>query len=76
MLVFLPVLSFSAEPDEKTSDFVSASVGEDCLVFDFDYNHPDCEFPHTAEAAARREGIAEGTLRKVMGENAERLYKN
>lgn len=72
---FLPVLSISSEPDDMTSDWASASVGEDRLVFDIDYNHPDCKFPHSADPVARREGIAEGTLRKVMGKNAARLYK-
>ncbi len=73
MLTFLPVLSFSAVPCEKTSDFISASVGEAHLVFASDDNHPDCKFPHAAEAVARREEIGEGTLQKGMGKNAARL---
>ncbi len=73
MLACFSVLSFSAEPDDKTSDFVSAFVGEARLVFDFDYNHPDCKFPHSADPVVGREGIAEGTLRKVMGKSAARL---
>ncbi len=75
VLASFPVPPFSAEPEDKTSDFVGASVGEARLVFDFDYNHPDCKFFHNAEAVARREEIAEGTLRNVMRKNAARLYK-
>ncbi len=74
VLASFPVLSFPAEPEDKTSDFVGASVGEACLVFDFEYNHPDCKYSHNAEAVARREEIAEGTLRNVKGKNTARLY--
>jgi len=73
VLAFLPVLSFSAVPYDKTSDFISASVGEAHLVFASGDYHPDCKFPHAAEAVARREGIGKGTLRKVMGKSAARL---
>ncbi len=65
---------FSFEPDEHTLRFVIDFVGEDRLLFASDYNHSDSKFPHTVEAVTRREGMQETTLRKLMGENAARLY--
>jgi len=49
-------------------------VGEDRLVFASDYNHGDSKFPHTVEAVTKRKGLSESRLRKLMGENAARLY--
>lgn len=70
MLAFLPVLSVSAVPYEKTSDFISASVGEAHLASPSDENYPDCKFPHTAEAVARREGIGGGDASEGHGKKS------
>jgi predicted TIM-barrel fold metal-dependent hydrolase len=65
---------YSFEPDEHTLNFVMDHIGEDRLVFASDYNHGDSKFPHTVEAVTRREGLNPATMRKLMGENAARLY--
>jgi predicted TIM-barrel fold metal-dependent hydrolase len=49
-------------------------VGEDRLVFASDYNHGDSKFPHTVESVTQRKNLGESSLRKLMGENASRLY--
>jgi predicted TIM-barrel fold metal-dependent hydrolase len=50
-------------------------VGEDRLVFASDYNHGDSKFPHTVESVTRRKNLSEPSLRKLMGDNASRLYR-
>jgi uncharacterized protein len=65
---------YSFEPDEQTLPFIMEFVGEDRLVFASDYNHGDSKFPHTVESVTRRENLSESSLRKLMGENAARLY--
>jgi predicted TIM-barrel fold metal-dependent hydrolase len=65
---------YSFEPDEQTLPFIMEFVGEDRLVFASDYNHGDSKFPHTVESVTRRENLLESSLRKLMGENAARLY--
>jgi predicted TIM-barrel fold metal-dependent hydrolase len=65
---------YSFEPDEHTLPFVMEFVGENRLVFASDYNHSDSKFPHTVEAVTKRRGLAQSSLRKVMGENAAKLY--
>ncbi len=65
---------YSFEPDEQTLPFIMEFVGEDRLVFASDYNHGDSKFPHTVESVTKRKNLSESSLRKLMGENAARLY--
>ena len=65
---------YSFEPDEQTLNFVMDYVGEDRLVFASDYNHGDSKFPHTVEAVTERKNLTEAQLRKLMCDNAARLY--
>ena len=65
---------YSFEPDEQTLPFIMEFVGEDRLVFASDYNHGDSKFPHTVESVTKRKNLSESSMRKLMGENAARLY--
>jgi predicted TIM-barrel fold metal-dependent hydrolase len=65
---------YSFEPDEHTLNFVMDYVGETRLVFASDYNHGDSKFPHTVEAVTKRENLTENQLRKLLCDNAARLY--
>jgi predicted TIM-barrel fold metal-dependent hydrolase len=65
---------YSFEPDEHTLNFVMDYVGEDRLIFASDYNHGDSKFPHTVESVTSRKNISAASMRKLMGENAARLY--
>src|SRR6266496_2134761 len=65
---------YSFEPDEHTLNFVMDYVGEDRLVFASDYNHGDSKFPHTVESVTKRKNLSESSLRKLMCDNAARLY--
>ena len=65
---------YSFEPDEHTLNFVMDYVGEDRLVFASDYNHGDSKFPHTVESVTERKNLSASQLRKLMCDNAARLY--
>ena len=66
---------FSFEPDETTLPYVMDFIGDDRLVFASDYNHGDCKFPNVVKrGAGPGTTIAAGSLPKIMGENARRLY--
>jgi predicted TIM-barrel fold metal-dependent hydrolase len=65
---------YSFEPDEQTLNFVMDYVGENRLVFASDYNHGDSKFPHTVKAVTERKNLSEAQLRKLMCDNAARLY--
>jgi predicted TIM-barrel fold metal-dependent hydrolase len=49
-------------------------VGEDRLIFASDYNHGDSKFPHTVKAVTERKNLSQSQLRKLMCDNAARLY--
>ena len=65
----------SMEPDECTAPAVLEQLGDEGLLFASDYPHPDHVFPgvvgQTLEALA---GVPDASLRKVLRENAKRLY--
>jgi predicted TIM-barrel fold metal-dependent hydrolase len=65
---------YSFEPDEHTLNFVMNYVGEDRLVFASDYNHGDSKFPGTVASVSERKDLSPSQLRKLMCDNAARLY--
>ncbi len=51
-------------------------VGEDRVLFETDFPHPTCLYPSPLETvAAKMNTLRPETRRKVMGENAARLYR-
>jgi predicted TIM-barrel fold metal-dependent hydrolase len=53
-----------------------AEVGEDNILFETDFPHPTCLFPDPlATAAKNMETLSAGAQRKILGENAARLYR-
>jgi predicted TIM-barrel fold metal-dependent hydrolase len=51
-------------------------VGEDRILFETDFPHPTCLYPTPLDAMAEKmSGLPAETRRKIMGENAARLYK-
>ena len=66
---------YAFEPDERTLPFVIEFVGEDRLIFASDYNHSDSKFPATVKSVLQRRDISRDAMKKIMGENAARLYR-
>ena len=51
-------------------------MGYEHLMFETDFPHPTCTYPHGVELAATAlAGLDEGVRRAVMGGNAARLYR-
>ena len=52
------------------------SVGEDNVLFSTDYPHPTCLYPKPLDVAADAlSSLRDSTRRKVLGENAAKLYR-
>jgi len=52
------------------------SVGEDNVLFETDFPHPTCLYPAPLATVEEKMGtLRPETRRKVMGENAEKLYR-
>lgn len=65
---------YSFEPDERTLPWVLGMLGEERVVFASDYNHSDCKFPNTVRAMVERDDLSLAQKRKLMCDNALRLY--
>jgi predicted TIM-barrel fold metal-dependent hydrolase len=62
------------EPEESLLGVAAQWIGEDQIVYASDYPHWDSDWPHTVSAIADRTDIGATLKRKVLGENALRMY--
>jgi uncharacterized protein len=59
----------------KLPDLIEA-VGEDNILFETDFPHPTCMYPSPlASVAEKMTTLPPETRRKIMGENARKLYR-
>jgi predicted TIM-barrel fold metal-dependent hydrolase len=59
----------------KLSDLIEA-VGEDRILFETDFPHPTCLYPKPLEAVeAKMATLTVDARRKILGENARKLYR-
>jgi uncharacterized protein len=65
---------FATEPEEAMLPYVTECVGEDVVVFASDYPHWDSLFPYVVSTIQNRKDISEVQKKKILGENAKRLY--
>ena len=67
-------LYFSCEPEEKELAHVIDVIGDDWIVFASDYSHFDSRFPGASEPIVSHAILSEATKRKILNDNARRLY--
>jgi predicted TIM-barrel fold metal-dependent hydrolase len=59
----------------KLPDLIDA-VGEDCILFETDFPHPTCMYPSPLQTVAPKMAtLPETTQKKILGENARKLYR-
>jgi predicted TIM-barrel fold metal-dependent hydrolase len=59
----------------KLPELIDA-VGEDSILFETDFPHPTCLYPKPLESvAAKMSTLTEDAQRKILGENARKLYR-
>jgi predicted TIM-barrel fold metal-dependent hydrolase len=59
----------------KLPDLIEA-VGEDRILFETDFPHPTCLYPNPLQSVeAKMATLADTTRRKILGENARKLYR-
>ncbi len=55
---------------------VIKAIGEDSVMFETDFPHPTCLYPDPLKTAEENmRGLSETTQRKVLGDNARKLYR-
>ena len=65
---------FHTEADEKILPYVMSVIGEDVLFYASDFPHWDSSYPASVDAMLGRMDLSDTAKRKVMRENAMRLY--
>ena len=66
---------FHTEADEKILPYVMSVIGEDVLFYASDFPHWDSSYPASVDAMLGRTDLSDAAKRKVMRENAMRLYR-
>lgn len=64
----------SFDPDEVSLPFVLNTLGDTQVVYASDYPHWDGRFPDSVKVVAERTDISGAAKRRVLSENAKRLY--
>jgi predicted TIM-barrel fold metal-dependent hydrolase len=65
----------SADPDDPGVREVVAAIGDENIVTATDFGHPEGRgYVHAIEDTLSLEGVTEATKRKIMWDNAARLY--
>jgi uncharacterized protein len=61
---------------ERTNiEAIVAAVGEDNIMFETDFPHPTCLYPEPLKTAAENmRNLTPGAQRKILGDNAAKLY--
>jgi hypothetical protein len=67
-------LFFSIESGEGSLAEVIRRYGDDILVFASDFPHWDAEYPDNLRAIRERSDLGDETKRKLLRDNAKRLY--
>ena len=65
---------FHTEADEKILPYVMSVIGEDVLFYASDFPHWDSSYPASVDVMLGRTDLSDAAKRKVMRENAMRLY--
>ena len=67
-------LYFSCEPEETELAHVVDTIGDDWIVFASDYSHFDSRFPGASEPIVESQKLSDVSKRKILDDNARRLY--
>jgi predicted TIM-barrel fold metal-dependent hydrolase len=65
---------FHTEAEEKMLPYVMSVVGDDKLFYASDFPHWDSDYPNSIDEMLAREDLSDDAKRKVMRDNAMRLY--
>jgi hypothetical protein len=66
---------FHAEADEKSIPEAVRRLGDDNLFYATDFPHWDHSAPHSIDEIAERDDLSPETRRKILSENARKLYE-
>src|SRR5262249_53918961 len=67
--------SIERHEGEEMLNYVTRVLGDDVLMYASDYPHSECQFPNSVDNIAKWSSVKPETKRKLLWDNANRLYK-
>ena len=67
--------SIERHEGEDMFNFVTSFLGDDVLMYASDYPHSECQFPNSVDNVLGWSSLKPDTTRKLLWDNATRLYK-
>jgi predicted TIM-barrel fold metal-dependent hydrolase len=65
----------TTEPDEHLIYHTIEELGDQRILFETDYPHPDSKFPHAVETFLAQDRVSEESKRKILWQNAVDFYR-
>jgi len=65
----------TTECEEQLVYHVIEELGDDRILFETDYPHPDSKYPHAVETFLEQEKLSEASKRKILWDNAIDFYR-
>ena len=65
----------TTECEEHVVYHVIEELGDDRILFETDYPHPDSKYPHAVETFLEQEKLSEASKRKILWDNAVDFYR-
>jgi predicted TIM-barrel fold metal-dependent hydrolase len=65
----------STESEDKFASDVVRWMGDDCIVFETDFPHPETKYPHAIETFLELEELTGENKRKILWDNPMNLYR-
>jgi predicted TIM-barrel fold metal-dependent hydrolase len=67
--------SIERHEGEDMFNYVTSVLGDDILMYASDFPHSECQFPNSVDNILRWSSLKPDTRRKLLWDNAARLYK-
>jgi predicted TIM-barrel fold metal-dependent hydrolase len=71
---FMRQCYIGCEAGEEMLPQVVQRIGDERIVFASDYPHPDAKFPDTVRLTLALDDLSDDSKRKIMRDNAKKLY--
>ena len=65
----------TTEPDERIVYHVIEEIGDDHILFETDYPHPDSKYPKAVETFLANDRLSDESKRKILWDNSIDFYR-
>jgi predicted TIM-barrel fold metal-dependent hydrolase len=65
----------TTECDEHLIRHTIEELGDNRILFETDFPHPDSKYPHAVETFLAQDGVSDESKRKILWDNAIEFYR-